>query len=440
MFIVEGDSAGGSATQGRNVETQAILPLRGKLLNVEKARLDKVLGFEEIRTLIAALRCGIGEDFDYTKLRYGKVVIMTDADVDGSHIRTLLLTFFFRQMPELIKRGRVFIAQPPLYQLTKPGSKSGRYVLNEKVMGDTLTELGLEGATLVVRSTESPAGEPIEEKRITGQDVRKVVRHLRRLADLVEIAERRGVKFPDLLATRAKDPQSQRRLPTHRLQWQGGEAFAWSEPQAHEILKKNHLALADATSENGSSGPSATLRELHENRELQRVFDELSALGLNIDDYALVQEESVSGEHLPARFAWIMDGGAAETPVPVAEPATSDDGDGEDGTPVASAVARKTLAKSSRIVEAPNLRAVLGALHEIGRRGLEIKRFKGLGEMDAEQLWETTMDPSRRTMVRVTWDVASEADTLFSVLMGEEVESRRKYIEEHALEVKNLDV
>jgi DNA gyrase subunit B len=449
MFIVEGDSAGGSATQGRNVETQAILPLRGKLLNVEKARLDKVLAFEEIRTLIAALRCGIGEEFDYTKLRYGKVIIMTDADVDGSHIRTLLLTFFFRQMPELIKRGRVFIAQPPLYQLTRPGSKSGRYVLNEKVMGDTLTELGLDRASLVVRDpdrADAQSHEPIEIKRLAGQDLRRAVRLLRRLGDLVEIAERRGVKFPDLLSTRHKDPEKKHRLPTHRLQWQGGDAFAWSEHEAHETLKRHKLALADATSESAAAGPTATLRELHENRELERVFAELASLGLSIDDYALVQEESVSGERLASRFAWVMDA-APSDPSPVARngdaAATSEDADADEspeGAPADAAPARKALSRSATVVEAPSLRAVLGALHEIGRRGLEIKRFKGLGEMDAEQLWETTMDPARRTMVRVTWDVASEADTLFSVLMGEEVESRRKYIEEHALEVKNLDV
>ncbi len=432
MFIVEGDSAGGSATQGRDVETQAILPLRGKLLNVEKARIDKVLGFEEIRTLIAALRCGIGEEFDYSKLRYGKVIIMTDADVDGSHIRTLLLTFFFRQMPELIKRGRVYIAQPPLYQIVR--GKTGRYVLNEKILGDTLTELGLEDSSLIVRDPaliDTKTGQAAQSAKLAGSDLRRAVRILRRLEDLVEIAERRGVKFPDLLSARANDPEGKHRLPTHRLNWHGGEAFAWSERQAHEIIARHKLRLADqAGGDHANGAPSASVRELHENRELERVFVDLAALGLNIDDYALVQEESVTGEKLPARFAWVTN-----RPAPAPRPLSEIPDEEQSGTP-----SKSVQHRNDRVVEASNLASLLTALHEIGRRGMEIKRFKGLGEMDASQLWETTMDPSRRTLLRVNWDMAGEADYLFTTLMGEEVEPRRKFIEEHALEVKNLDV
>jgi DNA gyrase subunit B len=283
--------------------------------------------------------------------------------------------------------------------------------------------------------------------RIDGQNLRRGVRSLRRLEDLVEIAERRGVRFPDLLATRSKDPQGKNRLPSHRIVWQGGDHFAWSEEEAIAFVRSQDLRLADeapavSAAPEGTPAadavpvapaearPVATVRELHENRELQKVFADLSEVGLSIDDFALVQEESVTGERLPARFAWVTNTSKAEEPAPVQE---SDDGEEQ-------AARRVTQAKASRIVEAPNLASILESLHEIGRRGMEIKRFKGLGEMDAEQLWETTMDPTKRVLVRVTWDVASQADSLFSILMGEEVEPRRKFIEDHALEVKNLDV
>jgi DNA gyrase subunit B len=463
MFIVEGDSAGGSATQGRNVETQAILPLRGKLLNVEKARLDKVLSFEEIRTLISALKCGIGEEFDAARLRYGRVIIMTDADVDGSHIRTLLLTFFFRQMPELIRRGRVFIAQAPLYQLAWGTGRARKieYVTSNARLADMLTEVGLQRAVLCVRDADgatpdtppvppaSPAQSrhPRVSRRIEGEELQRVVRALRRLRELVEVAERRGVRFVDLLSARSADPEGRGRLPTHRLVWTGGEAFAWSETQARDIVDRQGLRLdeiegVDVAAPQGPDGAAAAgapaqLRELHENRELERVFEILRRFGLDIADYGLVQEESVTGEKLPTRFAWEIKAVAGEAKAEdVDRPSRpEDDREGEDGESAPAGAP-----PSGKLVEVPNIPSILEALHEVGRRGLEIKRFKGLGEMDAEQLWETTMDPAKRTLLRVSWDGAAEADQLFSILMGEEVESRRKFIEEHALEVKNLDV
>ena len=442
LYLVEGDSAGGSATQGRDVETQAILPLKGKILNVEKARIDKMLGFEEIRTLIAALRCGIGQDFDISKLRYGKIVIMTDADVDGSHIRTLLLTFFFRQMPELIRRGRMYIAQPPLYQVAK--GKKIRYVVNEKLLDDTLTELGLEGAALVVRKIDGEGDriEAIEERRVEGQDAHRAVKQLRRLAELVEIAERRGVRFVDLLSERANDPERRGRLPTHRVQWRANDVPAWSEEGAHRVIADHGLSMADDVGDPAEGdtpgdaqprGPVATVRDLHENRELERVFVELDALGLSIDDWALVQEESVTGVKLPARFAW-------ETTKIAKTPGAAPADEGAEAADESEEVSLVSARPDARVVEAPNLSLIVPALREIGRRGMEIKRFKGLGEMDAEQLWDTTMDPTRRTMLRVSWDMGQEAEFLFSTLMGEQVEPRRKFIEEHALEVKNLDV
>ena len=405
LFIVEGDSAGGTAKGGRDHETQAILPLRGKILNVEKARIDKVLGFEEIRVLIQALQTGIGEDFDASKLRYGKVIIMTDADVDGSHIRTLLLTFFFRQMADLVRQGKVYLAQPPLYQVAR--GKHVQYVLNEQRMSKVLTELALTSAVLITRDAEGR-----ETSRIEGDVVRRMVRDVARLAELVTIAERRGIPFTHLLESRDDDPQGDRRLPTHRVVWQGGEALCWSEEQARQIIAENKLLLDNLGAGSGMDEARidrtrlATLRELHENRELEAVFTRLADYGVNIDDYALVQEESITGEKLSTRYAWIVDPGT----------------------------------EKQTTIDVANVPSIMTTLLDIGRRGIELKRFKGLGEMNAEQLWDTTMDPAKRTLLRVSWDSASEADELFATLMGENVESRRAYIEDHALEVKNLDI
>ena len=403
LFIVEGDSAGGSAKGGRDHETQAILPLRGKILNVEKARLDKVLAFEELRTLIQALQCGIEEDFDISKLRYGRIIIMTDADVDGSHIRTLLLTFFFRHMGELIRQGKVHLALPPLYQVTR--NKKSQYVLNESEMSQVLTDLALASAVLVVRDENFK-----EQRRIEGQDLRRVVRMLSRLQELVTVSERRGIPFVKMLDERSKDPTGQNRLPTHMLMWPEGRKLFWSEQEAHACIQAEGLVLEDASQmgdrQNGDRTKIATVRELHENRELQELFSKLASFDISIENYSLQRQEAVTGEMLPTRYGWIVD----------------------------------SQSENASTVDTPNVRSILHTLYEIGRRGIEVKRFKGLGEMNAEDLWETTMDPAKRTLKRVTWDVASEADSLFSTLMGEHVESRRAYIEEHALEVANLDV
>jgi len=411
LFIVEGDSAGGSAKGGRDHDTQAILPLRGKILNVERARIDKVLGFEEIRILIQALQTGIGEDFDISKLRYGKVIIMTDADVDGSHIRTLLLTFFFRQMPELIRQGKVHLAQPPLYLVAR--GKESQYVLNESKMSDVLSTLALKHAVLIIRDEDG-----VETNRIEGEPLQKLVRQLVRLQDLVKVAERRGSTFAELLETRENDPSDRNLLPSHRLTWPDGERLFWSDDAAEVFIKENALLLDDLGSADGpidgdggggaGRRKNATLRELHENRELMKVMERLEAAGLDISDYSLVQEESVTGERLPTRYAWAVRKDGAEGGVD--------------------------------LIEAANIPTIVPSLHEVGRRGVEVKRFKGLGEMNPEQLWDTTMDPGKRTLLRVTWDTVSDADQLFTTLMGENVEARRTYIEDHALEVKNLDI
>jgi DNA gyrase subunit B len=401
LFIVEGDSAGGSAKGGRDHDTQAILPLKGKILNVEKARIDKVLGFEEIRILIQALQCGIGEDFDISKLRYGRIIIMTDADVDGSHIRTLLLTFFFRQMSELVRQGKIYIAQPPLYQVTR--NKKSFYVNNENEMTTLLMEMVIDSASLIIRDDEEK-----EIRRIEGDELNRVAKYLSRLSELINIAQRRGTPFDTLLEMRADDPDGKNRLPRYRVVWPNNEVVSWSEEDARKVVSENDLLLDDMTIEesNGNAARIAALRELHENREIDSVIESLNSFDVDINDYFLLQEETVSGELLSTKYAWIVD------------PNT----------------------EKQEAVNVPNIPSILESLRQIGRRGIEIKRFKGLGEMNPEELWDTTMDPQQRTMLRVTWDAASDADQLFTTLMGEQVECRRKYIEDHALEVKNLDI
>jgi DNA gyrase subunit B len=433
LYIVEGQSAGGTAKGGRDRVFQAILPIKGKILNVEKARVDKMLGHEEIRTIVQALSCGIGAaDFDMSKLRYGKLVIMTDADVDGSHIRTLLLTFFFRQMPQLIKEGRVYIAQPPLYKVTR--KKQVDYVKNEAVMRKTLTDLGLEGTSLVIRDK---AGK--EKNRFKGQELRKVLSILEQIEEYVRIVERRGLPFSRMLQLR----QETKKLPGYRVVLDGREHMFYDQESYEAFVEKNkideletliHAVAGDGDAANGDGAAEANgngnghakkdvkkktkaeideekraakrrlekNEELHEAKKLEELFVKIDEFDLPIADWYLRIEETDSGERKMTRYLI----------------------ESEDNY-------RKDIAGIGDIVR---------EIHELGRQGIEIGRFKGLGEMNAEELWITTMDPARRTLLRVTLEGASNAEAMFSTLMGENVERRRQFIEAHALDVKNLDV
>jgi DNA gyrase subunit B len=324
-------------------------------------------------------------------------------------------------MPELVRRGRIYIAQPPLYQVAR--GKQSEYVLNDREMGDTLVDLALKHCTLAVRTED---GEIAHE--IPSDKVRTVIRILNRLEELVTISQRRGIPFPTLLAARKDDPTGNDHLPGWQLAWAGGDGLFFAEADAVKFMQANGLELGEAkTTANAAqtnaaaalahqaalaagTGPAARpaqLRVLHENKELEKLFQQLTANAISISDWALEQTETVTGEKLPTKYAWRV---------------------------------RNEKDGSYEWAEAPSVHSILRVLYEVGRRGIEVKRFKGLGEMEALQLWETTMDPSKRTLLRVTWDAAGEADQLFSILMGENVEQRRAYIEKHALEVKNLDV
>ncbi|MFD0916836.1 DNA topoisomerase (ATP-hydrolyzing) subunit B [Pseudahrensia aquimaris] len=387
LYIVEGDSAGGSAKQGRSRKNQAILPLRGKVLNVERARFDKMLSSDQIGTLITALGTGIGrEEFNIEKLRYHKIIIMTDADVDGAHIRTLLLTFFFRQMPEIIERGYLYIAQPPLY-LVKRG-KSSQYLKDESEMENYLIEGGLDDASLQTGTGEVMVGADLRDTVNKALSVRGLLNglHTRYDRGVVEQVAIAGALNAELLSNRNDAEQA--------AQYVAARLDAISE----ETEKGWEGRIEDGSNENATHDWSMVFtRTVRGVQEVHRI------------DQALIGSAD----------ARALDGFAAHMQEVYARPA---------------ALIRRDL---NTPVFGP--RDLLTAVFAAGQKGITLQRYKGLGEMNAEQLWETTLDPEARTFLQVKVHEATKADDLFSRLMGEEVEPRREFIQDNALNVANLD-
>ena len=385
LFLVEGESAGGTAKSGRDRKYQAILPLQGKILNVEKARYDKMLGHEEIRAMITALGTGIGkDDFDAAKLRYGKIIIMTDADVDGSHIRTLLLTFFFRHMQELITRGHVFVAQPPLYRIKK--GKSEKYIKDDKEFTNEILRRATENIQV-----EAGTGNGARQTLDAGL-LRKFLLSLDELTSLAPKLERRLRderivemlldtsmaldKKDDLAGERADTPTGLLRLQERLL----SEANIKSVISWEEEHSSHRLAYHDST--NAERRIDLDLLQTPEYRRFRVLARDIAAF--NIPPF--------------------------------------------------------TIARGDVRDEIPDWRTLLESVKKEGMRESSVQRYKGLGEMNAEQLWETTMDSTKRTLLQVRLEDLIECEEIFSTLMGENVESRRKFIEDNALDVKNLDI
>lgn len=400
LYIVEGDSAGGSAKQGRDRKFQAILPIRGKLINVEKARLDKVLQNTEIRTMITAIGTGIGTGegegaFNIEKLRYHKIIIMTDADVDGSHIRTLLLTFFYRQMTQLVKQGFVYIAQPPLYQLTR--KKRVEYIDDDAKMNKILLQLGSEDVRLKNLATE---------KELTEKQLEEILTLLESLDKYVQSIRRHGGEFGDYVEKR--NPETSE-LPRHLVKVRDGNDesvhyFHTEEDLAKFGAENPDLKLfgaedsGDTTTFEKRNGNTRRAKhvELTESKAIAQLLGELNKKGLNVEHY--------SAQDKPL-FELI-------------------EGEGE----------RATVKPLFSIAE------ILAGVKEAGKKGIQIKRFKGLGEMNAKELFETTMNPEKRKLLRIDMTDLVEAEEMFTKLMGDEVEPRRQFIEDNALNVRNLDV
>ena len=380
VFLVEGDSAGGSGKQARDRRFQAILPLKGKILNVEKARLDKILSNEEIRIIITALGTSVGDEFDMSKLRYHKIIILCDADIDGSHIRTLLLTLLYRHMPKLIEEGHVYIAQPPLYKI-KRGNRE-EYIQTEQQMDDMLLDLGREGHKFARLK---------DKQTFTDNQFKDLLHLLVELEKLARNLEKKGVDFAKYFSFR--HPKT-KKMPIYRVKVEGKEFFLYSDKE-----------LAILTNKEGKEAELDVL-ELFEAPEIEQIVVKIEKLGLGITTYCPEAPKDISVK--------------------------------EANKIKLKALYRITNEKESKDIF--SLKEVLTYIKEAATKGMHIQRYKGLGEMNPQQLWETTMDPEKRTILQVTLEDVVEADKMFTVLMGDQVEPRRQFIEDYAHQVKNLDV
>ena len=395
LYLVEGDSAGGSAKKGRNRMTQAILPLRGKVLNVQKARIDKMLNNAEIRTLITAIGAGFGKDsegdrgFDISKVRYHKVIIMTDADVDGAHIRTLLLTFFFNQMPQLIEHGYVYLAQPPLYKITR--NKKSEYIQTDGELTSKLLALGASDMKVTL-----PDG-----RELTEEELQKLLLLLVEIEQNLAPFGKRGLNASDLLRQR----------------------------KAENGVLPRYLTVIGA-------GTEAQLAWVYDEAELDAKIAAVSAeLGFEIDKSASREEDYHPTQQLPFRWLEMYHTGMTKKLFDALQGMGFSVADYLGGErPVA------TVTEGEDSVSVKDLPTLLETVRNRGRKGIAIQRYKGLGEMNSDQLYDTTMNPANRSLLRVEMEDAAKANVMFELLMGEDVEPRRKFIEENALNVQNLDI
>jgi DNA gyrase subunit B len=428
LYLVEGESAGGTAKQGRDRRFQAILPLKGKILNVEKARYDKMLGHEEIRAMITALGCGIGkDDFDATKLRYGKIILMTDADVDGSHIRTLLLTFFFRHMTELIKRGHVYIAQPPLFKIKK--GKFEQYIKDEREYVQVMVKRASDG--MILRHGEGGA-------KIEGAALTKFMSQLKDYLDFFDKVQKRlrnedvTEAFAQIFAQEGKDS-------ARRVDFESPAKLKEMQRRLKDLVKPYQFReVSDVLHDEEHKTYSVTFTDA---QGAVRKID--WALASTAESRQMLAKHAQLREQLqpPFLIEYAPKGAKAEAEEEVEEPVE------EGATDVGAAevaVEAKPAKRNSKVshdpVEKKTAREVFEYVIEQGKKEYSVQRYKGLGEMTAPQLWDTTMDPERRTLLQVRLEDIAACEEIFTTLMGEDVEARRKFIEENALDVKNLDI